>query len=73
MLQVLQVEAAIGHRPSAKGIRLTINCRMITWSYHHSNSVAAMVGDIIASGIDGNNQPVIVESTCKSKGTATLD
>ena len=40
---------------------------------HHFNSVSTMVGDITASGIDGNIQPVIVESTSKSKGTATLD
>ena len=28
-----------------------------------------MVGDITARGIDGNDQPVIAESTSKSKDT----
>ena len=37
----------------------------------HFHSVSAMVGDITANGIDGNSQPVIVESTSKSKGTIT--
>ena len=32
-------------------------------------SVSAVVGDITATGIDGDNQPVIVESTSKNKGT----
>ena len=37
----------------------------------HFYSVIAMIGDITANGIDGNSQPVIVESTSKSKGTTT--
>ena len=31
-----------------------------------------MVDDITARGIDGNNQPVIAESTSKSKDTTDL-
>ena len=30
MFEVLQVEAAVAHRPSAKGIRLTIDIIVIT-------------------------------------------
>ena len=71
---MLQVEVGVTHRPSAKGIRLIINStRMIVrYSSLYLYSVGAKVGDITARGIDGDDQPVIVETTSKSKGTIVL-